>query len=148
MGQIGWVVFSAILGGFVFRLIYERADEIAIWIVKTQCKLLPEEEQIEHECEWLSTIMDVNGGAWKILNALGFASSVIPYARRRANIAVRQAYALRANKIGTQIKTKALTRALIKYNIIIVFVALIGGMAYGALVVINELYDILDSPFK
>ncbi|MDF0603975.1 hypothetical protein P1J78_25025 [Psychromarinibacter sp. C21-152] len=77
-----WFFFSAICGGLVFRLVYERAEEIAFWLIRQQCKLLPDHERDETEAEWLSVISEVNGGAWKILNAFGFSSVSLPaYAR-------------------------------------------------------------------
>lgn len=78
-----WVL-SVLFGGLIFRLVYERADVVAEWIVRAQCKMLPAKDRLKYEAEWLAIVHDVEGGAWKMVTALGFLSVALPVGSKKA----------------------------------------------------------------
>jgi len=99
------ILLGAIFGGLVFRLIYERSEEIAFWLIRQQCRMMPENERSEVEAEWMSVIHDVEGGAWKLINAVGFIAVAAPAAARQAKAVAASRYAeqrLRVNNKSSE----------------------------------------------
>lgn len=80
MDSLAAFIATAVFGGLVFRLIYERLDDFSVWLVRMQCKLLLEPDRLETEAELTAVIYEVKGNTWKLLNALGFARIVLPKA--------------------------------------------------------------------
>lgn len=76
MKAVLWWALTVVVGGFLFCLAYERAQAVAIWLVKLQCRVLPIRDRVETEAEWVALVSEVEGDAWKVLNAFGLTISV------------------------------------------------------------------------
>lgn len=77
-------IFVSILAGFVLLMLYERAEHVAAWLVRVQCLLIRSDRRALIEEEWLSIVYDVQGGAWKIVTALGISKILLVAAFRQS----------------------------------------------------------------
>lgn len=109
-GPILWVA-TVILSGLLFRLFYERSAAIARWIVVQQCRLLPSEERLLREAEWLADMENVEGDAWKLVSALGIALYVAPrvLVRPQLSVSVAEVGARVLHRVAqTRVRTRRL----------------------------------------
>jgi hypothetical protein len=61
---------------FLYDLMRERFNDLAMMIVRAQCRMLPARLRADREAQWLADISLVKGDAWKVANALGYAFPV------------------------------------------------------------------------
>lgn len=80
-------IFLALLCAFIFRLIYERAERISVWIVRIGCQLLPTHVRNDTLERVEADLQHVEGPAWKLISAVGFWRMVIPKYLARAVLA-------------------------------------------------------------
>lgn len=114
-------ILLALLCAFIFRLIYERAEGIGVWIVRTGCRLLP--KHIRHDTleRVEADLQHIEGPAWKLISAIGFWRVVVPkYLARTARLAKNPSKTGRELLAmgGSGAVTRALVTASTSYGLI------------------------------